>query len=138
MVKRGKNKATGVFHYLNTLNNSKFFAGLVMILMNIGSKYVTIKLSKNQEAYLRNSIGHQMLVFAICWMGTRDIVTALILTTIFIVLTQHLFNEDSRFCILPKKWQEFENVLDLDGDGKVSKDEIAEAIKILEKAKQKK
>ena len=133
-----KTKVGGIFYYLNSLNNSKFFAGMVMILMNIGSKYVSIKLSKNQEAYLRNSIGHQILVFAICWMGTRDIITALILTTMFIVLTQHLFNEDSKFCIIPTKWQQFEDVLDLDGDGKVSKDEIAEAIKILEKAKQKK
>ena len=42
-----------VFNYLGYLNNSKFFAGLVMIMLNIGSKYVTIELSKSQEAYLK-------------------------------------------------------------------------------------
>ena len=93
---------------------------MVMIMLNIGSKYITIKLSKTQEAYLRNSIGHQILVFAICWMGTRDIITSLILTTVFIVLTQHLFHEESSFCILPKNWTKLESVLDLDGDGKVT------------------
>jgi len=106
-------------------------------MLNIGSKYITIKLSKNQENYLRNSIGHQLLVFSICWMGTRDIITSLILTGIFIVLTQHLFNEDSYFCVLPERWRKFEDVLDLDGDGKVSDDEVSQAIKILEKAKNK-
>ena len=30
--------------YLKTLNNSKFFAGMVMVLLNISSKYITIKL----------------------------------------------------------------------------------------------
>ena len=137
MVKR-KTKLNPIMYYINSLNNSKFFAGMVMIMLNIGSKYITIKLSKTQEAYLRNSIGHQILVFAICWMGTRDIITSLILTTIFIVLTQHLFNENSRFCLLPEKWKKFEQALDLDGDGKVTEDEVSQAIKILEKAKNKK
>ena len=135
----GKKKKglTGITFYIQSLNNSKFFAGLIMIMLNIGSKYITIKLSKNQENYLRNSIGHQLLVFSICWMGTRDIITSLILTGIFIVLTQHLFNEDSYFCVLPERWRKFEDVLDLDGDGKVSDDEVSQAIKILEKAKNK-
>lgn len=133
-----KEKLNPVMYYINSLNNSKFFAGMVMIMLNIGSKYITIKLSKTQEAYLRNSIGHQILVFAICWMGTRDIITSLILTTVFIVLTQHLFHEESSFCILPKNWTKLENVLDLDGDGKVTDDEVSEAIRILQKAKNKK
>ena len=30
--------------YLGYLNNSKFFAGVVMIMLNIGSKYITIEL----------------------------------------------------------------------------------------------
>jgi len=141
MAKKKEKKQKGVFGLINNvnsyLNGNKFFAGLVMIMLNIGSKYITIKLSKNQESFLRNSIGHQILVFAISWMGTRDIVTALILTAVFTVLTNHLFNEDSMFCIIPKKWQKFEEVLDLNGDGKVDKEEIAQAIKILEKAKNK-
>jgi hypothetical protein len=137
MVKKKQKKQTGILSYINALNNSKFFGGVVMIMLNIGSKYITIKLSKSQEAYLRNSIGHQLLIFAISWMGTRDILTALVLTTIFVVLTQHLFNEESKFCILPENWKNFEKTLDLNGDGKVTEDEVSEAIKILEKAKQK-
>ena len=69
MVKR-KTKMNPIMHYINSLNNSKFFAGIVMIMLNIGSKYITIKLSKSQEAYLRNSIGHQILVFAIQSFGS--------------------------------------------------------------------
>jgi len=136
-LKKVKNKG-GLFYYVNSLNNSKFFTGVVMLMLNIGSKYITINLSKSQEAYLRNSIGHQILIFAICWMGTRDIIISLILTGIFIVLTQHLFNENSNFCIIPKNWRKLENILDLDGDGKVTEDEVSKAIKILEKAKEKK
>lgn len=123
--------------YLKTLNNSKFFAGMVMVLLNISSKYITIKLSKNQEAYLRNTVGRQMLIFAISWMGTKDIITALGLTAVFKVLTDYLFNEESKFCIIPQKYRRYEHLLDLDEDGNVTEKEIKEAVKILEKAKKK-
>ena len=126
-----------VFEYLSRLNNSKFFAGLVMILLNIGSKYVTIELSKNQEQYLKNTIGRQVLIFAISWTGTRDILMALALKAIFTVLTDHLFNEESKLCVIPKKYREFEHILDLDKDNQVSEEEIRAATAILEKAKKK-
>ena len=123
--------------YLNSLNNSKFFAGMVMIMLNIGSKYVTVELSKSQEQYLKNNIGRQLLIFAISWMGSRDILIALALTAIFTVLANHLFNEESRFCIIPKQFRQYEELLDLDKDNVVTDDEIKKAREILEKAKQK-
>ena len=119
-----------VFNYLGYLNNSKFFAGLVMIMLNIGSKYVTIELSKSQEAYLKNSVGRQLLIFAISWMGSRDILIALALTAIFTVLTDHLFNEESPMCVIPMKYRHFEEVLDLDNDDKVTDEELSKATAI--------
>ena len=126
-----------IFEYLSRLNNSKFFAGLVMILLNIGSISVTIELSKNQEQYLKNTIGRQVLIFAISWTGTRDILMALALTAIFTVLTDHLFNEESKLCVIPKRYREFQHILDLDKDSQVSEEEIRTATAILEKAKKK-
>ena len=122
-------------NYLKALNNSKFFAGVVMIMLNIGSKYVTIELSKSQEEYLKNKIGRQILIFAISWMGSRDILIALALTAIFTVLTDHLFNEQSTLCIIPKKYRNYEHLLDLDKDNEVTDAEINKARIILEKAK---
>lgn len=124
-----------ILTYLSSLNNSKFFAGIVMVLMNIGSKYITIELSKSQEQYLKNTVGRQLLIFAISWMGSRDILIALALTAVFVTLTDHLFNEDSKFCIIPQKYRNFESVLDLDKDNVVTDDELRKAREILEKAK---
>ena len=121
---------------LLSLNNSKFFSGLVMIMLNIGSKYITIELSKTQEQYLRNNIGRQILIFSISWMGTRDIYLALGLTAIFTILTQYLFNENSSLCILPENVKALDSVLDLNNDNKISDDEIKHAIDVLNKAKQ--
>ena len=119
-----------------SLNNSKFFAGLIMIFMNVGSKYVTIELSKTQEQYLRNTLARQLLIFSISWFGTHDIFMSLALVAIFHVLTQHLFNENSPFCVIPPQWRELKEFVDKDGDGNVSETELNQAIKVLEKAKE--
>lgn len=118
-----------------SLNNSKFFAGVIMILLNIGSKYITIELSKNQEQYLKHYVSRIILLFAISWMGTHDIYTSLILTSSFIVMTEYLFNEESSFCVLPSYLKRFNHVLDKNNDTMISEQEIENAIKVLEKAK---
>ena len=128
---------TNTLSYLKTLNNSKFFAGLVMIMLNIGSKYVTVELSKSQEEYLKNNVGRQILIFAISWMGSRDILIALALTAIFTILTQHLFNEESALCIIPRKYRNYEHLLDLDSNNEVTDEEIRKATEVLEKVRKK-
>lgn len=117
-----------------SLNNSKFFAGIVMLIMNLGSKYISLELSTSQEMYLKYSLGRQLLIFAILWMGTRDIVISLILTCVFIIFADYLLNENSRFCMIPEKYKELQHLIDEDGDGKISKEEIDNAIKLLKKA----
>ena len=123
-----------IHRHVVVLNSSKFFAGMMMLLLNIGSKYATVKFSNSQQAALRNNIGRQLLVFAVAWMGTKDIYTSLFLTAAFMVLADYLFNENSLFCILPKKYKDLKDQLDLDGDGIISEDELNQAIKILKKA----
>ena len=73
------------------LNNSKFFAGIIMILLNVGSKFISIQFSKSTEEYLKFSLSKQLLVFSMAWMGTRDIYTALGLTAVFVVFSLYLF-----------------------------------------------
>ena len=70
-------------------------------------------------------------------MGSRDILIALALTAIFTILTDHLFNEESSMCIIPKKYRKYEHLLDLDKDNVVTDEEIKKATEILEKAKRK-
>tara|TARA_Y100001970_G_scaffold269767_1_gene362754 strand:- start:630 stop:1136 length:507 start_codon:yes stop_codon:yes gene_type:complete len=120
---------------LESLNNSKYFAGLMLILVNLGSKYVSLELSKTQEAYLKYTIGRQILLFSILWMGTRDIIISLVLTAVFVIMASYLFNENSKYCIIPDSYKKLESILDTDGDGVVSEKEIDDALQILKKAK---
>ena len=75
---------------ISSLNNNKYFAGIIMLIINIGSKYVSIELSKTQQAYLQNSFFRQILIFTIVWLSTRDVIVSLILTGIFVILTHAL------------------------------------------------
>ena len=117
------------------LNSSKFFAGIIMILLNVGSKFITIQFSKSTEEYLKYTLSKQILVFSMSWMGTRDIYTALGLTAIFTVLSDHLFNEESSYCIVPQKYRILHKLIDTNNDGIVSDTELNSAISILEKSK---
>ncbi len=117
------------------LNNSKYFAGVVMILLNVGSKFISIQFSKSTEEYLKMTVSKQILVFSMAWMGTRDIYTALGLTAVFVILSDHIFNEDSRFCIVPHKYRVLDKLVDTNGDGVISEDEINNAISVLEKSR---
>ena len=125
-------------HHVMYLNNSKFFAGVIMILLNVGSKFIQIQFSKSSEEYMKYSVSKQLLVFSMAWMGTRDIYTALGLTAIFIILSEYLFNEESSLCIVPHQYRVLHKLLDTNDDGVVTEPELAAAIAVLEKAKREK
>jgi len=138
----GGNPIMNLFSYINHhvmyLNNSKFFAGIIMILLNVGSKFITIQFSKSTEEYLKYSLSKQILVFAMAWMGTRDIYAALGLTAVFTILSEHLFNEESSLCIVPQQYRILDKLIDTNDDNVVSELELAAAIVVLEKAKREK
>lgn len=119
--------------FISNLNTNKLFIGIMMIFMNLGSRYIEIKLTKSQENILKN-IAREVLIFTIAFVGSRDLVIAFIITAVFMILSKYIFNENSRFNILPKRLKELETSLDLDGDGKVSDKEIEQAIELLKKA----
>jgi len=127
-----------IHNHVLFLNNSKFFAGVVMILLNVGSKFISIQFSKSTEEYLKLNITKQLLVFAMAWMGTRDIYTSLVLTAVFTVLSDHLFNEESPYCCVPEKYRILAKIIDENNDGKVTENEINNAISVLERAKKEK
>ena len=99
---------TQIFHYLHSyigkMNESKLFAGLIIIILNISSKFVSIKLSKSMESYLKNTFSRDVLIFAMAWMGTRDIYISVMIMLIFKLAADYLLNEESRLCCLPESF----------------------------------
>lgn len=89
---------------VNSLNSSTFFAGIMMICLNIGSRYIQLNLDESTESYIKYALTKEILVFTISWMATRNIYSALVLTAVFVVLADFILNEKSKYCLLPKKF----------------------------------
>ena len=117
------------------INHSKLFAGLMIIVLNIASKYVNLKLSKTVESYLKHTFSRDILVFAISWMGTRDIYIATAITILFILCIDFILNEDSSFCCLPESFTDYHISLLDASKNQLTAEEIRQAEAILEKAK---
>ena len=136
-----KNAQQSTFFYsindgISSLNNSKFFAGICLIILNIGSKFISVQFSKSTEEYLKRIVSKQLLVFTMAWMGTRDIYAAILLTAAFTVLSDYALNEESTFCMVPENYRVLKSLIDTNSDGEVSQQEMQDAMKVLAKAKQ--
>ena len=107
----------------------------MMICLNIGSKFITVKLSPSQEEFMKNYVAREILIFAVCWMGTRDVLISLLITIAFFIITEYLFHEESSLCIAPSFLKKIKDSIDTNGDGIISQEEIDNAIKLLTKSK---
>ena len=124
-----------VSSYARSINESKIFAGLMIVIINIASKFVTFKLSKTVESYLKFTFSRDILVFAITWMGTRDIFISLGMTLLFIFIVDYLLNENSSICCLPQSFiNEQINLLEGMEGKEPTADEIKKAREVLDHA----
>ena len=94
------NLFSNLFSYLN---NSKLFSALIMVIMNLGSKYISMDLNVYIERFLSSYITRKIAFFSIFWMATKDILLSIFLTFICAFIIEFLLNDKSKWCILPKK-----------------------------------
>ena len=120
---------------MSKINNSPMLAGIAMLLLNIGSRYIEIGLSKTQEEALRAGLARELLIFAMVYMGTKDVLLSIGMTAAFVVLSEHLLNDEINFCVIPSYMKRLRLEIDLNKDDKVTDNEIEQAITTLKKAK---
>lgn len=89
-----------LYNVIYNLNNSKFFAGILMILMNLGSKYISLELSESQDEFFSNVVIRRIMIFTVVFIATKDIIVSFIITACFIILVSGLFNQDSKYCLI--------------------------------------
>ena len=86
-----------MIEYLNALGTSPFFIGIAVLLVNVGSRFITHELSADDEEYQQNILLRRVAVFAACFMATRDIVTSVVLTAAFVILAGGVFRGKGPF-----------------------------------------
>ena len=115
---------------ISGINSNKYIYGFLMILLNMGAKYIEMDLVKTHKNFLSSKLLRRVLIFTIAFIATRDVIASLIITASFIIIVLNLFNNESQYCILPKSYQD----LDINKDGEISPDEIKHAYELLKKA----
>ena len=127
-------KKYSITKILENLSTSKLLLGILMIFMNIGSRYIELKLTNGQEMILKN-IAREALIFTISFIATKDLLTSFAITAVFIILANFVFNEKSKYNILPEKYKKLASIIDTNKDKIISEDEINKAYDILNKAR---
>jgi len=90
-----------MYNMFESVNENKLLLGLMMIFMNIASKFIVVELSETQKELLQNSVLRQVLIFCVAFVGTRDLLISIVLTAAFVILVDGLLHEGSPLSILP-------------------------------------
>ena len=95
--------------HLNNLRlnipNDIFLSGLSMLILNIGTKYISLDISPKQDEFLKNTYFRRFVIFVIFWIGTKDVKYSVIFTILYIIFIVHLLNENSPYYIFKTKNQ---------------------------------
>jgi hypothetical protein len=86
-----------MIEYINHVCSSPFFIGIMMLLLNVGSRYITHEFSDDDNEYSQNILLRRLTIFAVCFVGTRDVVTSVLLTAAFVVIAGGLFRGKGPF-----------------------------------------
>jgi hypothetical protein len=81
---------------LATASSNKILIGMSMLVMNLGARYLLTDLTKLHERILMSTTCKTIVLFSITFVATRDILTALILTSVFYVVVYGLLNENRK------------------------------------------
>ena len=78
------------------LAENKIFIGLMMIMVNVGARFIIEELSDEHRAIAKGDIFRKVVIFCSVFMATRDIVMSLIVTIIFVILMNEVLGTEDK------------------------------------------
>jgi len=81
--------------HINAVASSPFTVGIMILLTNVASRYIIHEFSTNEEEYGQNILLRRLAIFAVCFVGTRNLVVSVLLTAGFVILAGGLFRGSS-------------------------------------------
>jgi len=80
-----------VHHIAGFLNSNTLFTGIMLLILNVGGRFIIHEIEGTDEEYAQNIFLRRLAVFAVCFVGTKDLIISLILTASFVILAGGLF-----------------------------------------------
>jgi hypothetical protein len=94
--------ASPVDAVLGLFNSNMYFIGLMMLILNLGGRFIPMEISKGQEMFLQHPWVRRGLIFVAIFIATRNLAISFWLTIAVVLCLGYLFNENSSLCILGK------------------------------------
>ena len=85
---------------IHEINMNPYVLGFAYILLNLGGRFMSLSVTPGQEAFLQNIVFRPLLLFAIMFIGTRNLVVAFWMTLVVLVILHYLLNENSSWYLL--------------------------------------
>jgi hypothetical protein len=82
------------------ISTSPWIAGLCYVIVNLGGKHIAMNLTPEQEKMLGSAWIRPIIIFCLCFVATRNIITAFWLTMAFMLIFYVIFYEASPLCLL--------------------------------------
>jgi hypothetical protein len=85
--------------FLQIFNTNPYFIGLMMLILNIGGRFISLEVTKKQEQFLQLPWVRRVLIFTVLFVATRSIWVAFWATVVVVLFLGYLFNENSSLCV---------------------------------------
>ena len=92
--------ADSLLNSVQDINMNPYLLGFAYIILNLGGRFMVLSVTPAQEAFLQNIIFRPLLLFAIMFIGTRNLVVAFWMTLVVLISLHYLFNEESAWYLL--------------------------------------
>jgi len=79
------------------INTNPYFIGLMMLLLNLGGRFLGMEISKEQEKFFQQPWVRRALIFTVLFVATRNVIVAFIMTIFVVLIMTVLLNENSTF-----------------------------------------
>ena len=86
-------------NFLQIFNTNPYFIGLMMLILNLGGRFISLEVTKKQEQFLQLPWVRRVLIFTVLFVATRSIWVAFWATVTVVLFLGYLFNENSALCI---------------------------------------
>jgi hypothetical protein len=84
---------------LTGINNSPYMSAAMMLMLNLGGRFLGMELTKGQEKFLSHPMFRRFLIFCIMFVATRNVLIAVWMAALIILIIGYVANENSAMCL---------------------------------------
>ncbi len=81
------------------INSSPYMSAAMMLMLNLGGRFLGMELTKGQEKFLSHPMFRRFLIFCIMFVATRNVLIAIWMAALIILIIGYVANENSAMCL---------------------------------------